>query len=345
MNYFTTIISLTSLALSASLFANESLVDKDTPQLKGYEVAFSDEFNASTFNFSKWKMGINSRNAIQANKQSAYTKEALSLKDGILSLTARKEEKPIETKLYGGKKKLVDYSSGAINTDGVFHVQGESYIEIRCKFPENDGGFVAFWAQPTRSAGKENMKLTDKLEVDFFEFKTNLKKASHYRYFSSLWWHYLSEKEQAAFPRERVKRNKDGSYTINHQSYKPHFQPREGRIKEGIDFSKYVTIGFKATKDQLSWHIVQEGSAYHAPAYLTFKGEDVKTRKVPENENKPFVIARPVPTLNNYLILNYRVSNQEWLGGPIKDSQLPASFLVDYVRVYHAKAPSNSKNK
>ena len=316
-------------------------IDEATPKLAGHTVVFSDEFNAEKFDYTKWKVGINAGNAIREAQESPYLAKGISLQDGLLHLTASKEDTPVEARVYGGKDKLFNYSSGAINTDGLFHVKDDFYVEIRCKFPDNDGGFCAFWAQPTRGKAGKNMKLEDLIEIDMFEFKASLKKSDHYRYFSTLWWHYLTKEEAAQFPESRIQKKSDGSFTIKHQSYKPHFQPKEGRVTERIDFSKFVTVGFRASKDKLTWHIVQDGSASNAPAYLTFKGAEVETRKLKENNNVPLKVHRPVPKINNYLILNYRVSNQAWLGGPIDEAKLPANLLVDYIRVYQPQATPN----
>lgn len=312
--------------------------------MKGYDVIFSDEFNAATFDSNKWKVGINAGNAIQGSQDSPYLRKGISQKNGMLELTASKEKTPLKARIYGGKHKLFNYSSGAINTDSIFELKGEFYIEIRCKFPENDGGYCAFWTMPSKKGVAEGMLAEDMHETDFFEFKTSLKKASHYRYFSSLWWHSVTEKELEEFPnKDFVKRGKNSSF-ITQQSLKPHYQPRNGKVTKGVDFSKYVTFGFKATKDQLSWHLVQDGTAYNAKPYMVFKGGIVESRTPKDKTQKPFKVHRPVPKFNNYLILNYRVSNQGWIGGPINDSQLPSTMKVDYVRVYKPHT-QNSKKK
>ena len=309
------------------------LVDPLTPSLKGYKVTFSDEFQGKDVDYRKWKTGINGSNAIQRTQHSPYVKENATLKNGKLVLTTRREVPAIKSKVYGGGKPTFDYSGGGLNTEDLYYIKGDLYIEIRCKLPENPGGYVAFWTMPAKRDDGKGMRTEDKVETDFFEFKTNIAKAGHYRYFSSLWWHHATANEVNGINKDLISKRDNGEYWLSDKTVKLHTNVL--MKKPLVDFSKAFTMGFKATKGKLSWHISQEGSAFDKPAYMTYKRGTV-TGKVDKKSGKAAISAtRPVPKLNNYLILNYRVSNDAWLGGPIDDAKLPATAEFDYIRVYN----------
>ena len=323
------------LASTLGLHANPALVDPATPKLEGYTPTFSDEFNGKQLDKKKWHLGINAGNAILSNKHSAYTADNISFKDGQLLLRGKKPAQPVQSRVYGGKTALFNYSSAAINTQNLFHLTGEFYIEIRCTFPTNPGGFCAFWTMP---GSRENLHTNERHETDFFEFKCNPAKASHYQYFSSLWWHEVTTKETQGLPTEAISKRGDNAFWLKQQKHKPHYQPRNGKVTKGINFAQPITMGFKASKDQLSWHIVQNGSAYNATPYMTFKKQKVHSRPKSSTDKTPFLkVFRPVPKFDNYIILNYRLSQANWTGGPVDESALPATMKVDYIRVYQKK--------
>lgn len=322
------------LALITSAHAASPLADPATPTLKGYTTEFSDEFNQPELNKKKWNLGINARNAVLASNETTYTMDNLILKDGHLSLQARKIKKPIRATIYGGKTSLFHYTSGAINTDKLYNLTGEFYIEIRCQLPQNPGGFCAFW---TMASQQSDLSAIYHHETDFFEFKCNPIQATGYQYFSSLWWHELTAKEAIKLDPATLKKKSPDRFWITQQKDKPHYQPTEGRVTH-IDFTKPFTMGLKATHKQLTWHITQNGSAYHTSPYMTYKEQTVTSR---HKSNPPSLqVTRPVPRFNNYLVLNYHLRNAKWVGGPIDSNALPADMKIDYIRVYQKKQPT-----
>jgi hypothetical protein len=330
------LVILFLLCVGISAQAAHPLADPATPLLDGYAITFSDEFEGQSLNPNKWNVGINRGNAVQTNQHSTYSKNNISFSDGKLLFHARKEAKPVIGRVYGGGKQTFQYTTAGINTNTLYQLKGEFYIEIRCTLPKNPGGYCAFWTMPEQ---KKAVAVIDHHETDFFEFKCNPAKATHFRYFSSLWRHKITKDEAKDHPKE-ISSEKNVGLWVNEQKHKPHFQPFNGRIKKGIDFSKPFTMGFKATKDLLSWHIAQNGTAYNTPPYLEFKKQPVHSKPISSENKQPFLtVTRAVPKFDNYIILNYRLSEASWAGGPVDQGALPANMSVDYIRVYQKQSP------
>ena len=65
------------------------------------------------------------------------------------------------------QRKSFNYSSGGVHTQKGYELRNNMYLELRCKLPQNNAGYGAFW---TMSRKLGNWKPEDLLEIDMFEF-------------------------------------------------------------------------------------------------------------------------------------------------------------------------------
>ena len=100
---------------------------------QNWKLVWSDEFNGSTLDGSKWNIENHAGNT--NNELEYYTNRAqnVHVSNGNLAITALKEE-------YGGRH----YTSGRINTDGKFSILYGKF-EMRAKLPYGQGIWPAFW--------------------------------------------------------------------------------------------------------------------------------------------------------------------------------------------------------
>ncbi|HUX60335.1 MAG TPA: glycoside hydrolase family 16 protein, partial [Ignavibacteriaceae bacterium] len=113
---------LVSILLTPSVF----------PQ--GYKLVWSDEFNDSTLDLSKWSFEIGNNHGYN-NEMEYYTSRTqnCSEQNGLLTITALKES-------YSG----FNYTSARINTQNKFSFK-YGKIEARIKLPYGQGIWPAFW--------------------------------------------------------------------------------------------------------------------------------------------------------------------------------------------------------
>ncbi|MBN1653901.1 MAG: family 16 glycosylhydrolase [Deltaproteobacteria bacterium] len=102
----------------------------------GYQLAFSDEFNASSLDTSTWNtlapFGVQWYS--DSDQKQAFVADAVGLSNGIATFTAQ----PSSRSDTNGQP----YSSGGITTNGTFT---HGYFEARVKVPEGKGLWPAFW--------------------------------------------------------------------------------------------------------------------------------------------------------------------------------------------------------
>ena len=105
----------------------------------GWTLTFSDEFDGPSLDTRRWNpndpWGVERNGELQA-----YVPNAFSVKDGILSIEAKRQRA-----FYDGKTR--DYTSGMASTYGKFSQQYGRF-EIRAKAPKGDGLWPAFWMLP-----------------------------------------------------------------------------------------------------------------------------------------------------------------------------------------------------
>ena len=120
----------------------------DEDGFEKWELIWSDEFDGSTLDASKWtaEIGNGAEKSVPGwgnNELQYYTDspENVSLDDGKLIIRAQKEVKSFSV---NGQDYTTDYTSARLITEGKFSV---SYgkIEARMKVPSGQGFWPAFW--------------------------------------------------------------------------------------------------------------------------------------------------------------------------------------------------------
>ncbi len=123
---------------------------------------WSDEFDGDALDLTKWSYQHGTRD-VAGNGPSNwgnsegeyYTEEAVTVKDGYLTITAR-EWTDEDTAKYGQQGKLVRYTSARIRTvtDDKKTLFATTYgrIEARMKLPKGRDYWPAFWMMPVESA-------------------------------------------------------------------------------------------------------------------------------------------------------------------------------------------------
>lgn len=108
------------------------------PPSSGWPVAFSDEFNGSTLDLSKWKSGrLPWGGQHHTDQYSSYITSADSyVQDGSLWLRCRKAT--------GAEFGGYPWSEGFVYTDGITNFT-YGYVEIRARFATGKGTWPAFW--------------------------------------------------------------------------------------------------------------------------------------------------------------------------------------------------------
>ncbi|MBQ5674030.1 MAG: glycoside hydrolase family 16 protein, partial [Lachnospiraceae bacterium] len=111
----------------------------------GWKLVWNDEFDGNALDTTKWSCQIgNGYNGWGNQESQYYTAENVSVADGTLKITAKKEKK-------GG----FDYTSSRIRTvtdDGqtLFSTK-YGKVEARIKLPSGTGLWPAFWMMPVNS--------------------------------------------------------------------------------------------------------------------------------------------------------------------------------------------------
>ncbi|MBP5431909.1 glycoside hydrolase family 16 protein [Ruminococcus sp.] len=126
----------------------------ETSQEDGYTLLWSDEFSENELDPSKWsyelgnwKLDSNGNyitNGWGNNEQEFYTSQNTNVRDGILTIAARKESWTDE------KQGSYDYTSARINTQHKFSVCGGK-IEVRARCDSGKSLWPAIWMLPEDS--------------------------------------------------------------------------------------------------------------------------------------------------------------------------------------------------
>ena len=127
----------------------------EAPTENGYELIWSDEFDGDRLDESKWSYELGNwklddsgnyiTNGWGNNEQEFYTSQNTAVKDGVLTIAARKENWVDE------KQGSYDYTSARINTQHKFSVCG-GRIEVRARCDSGKSLWPAIWMLPEDSA-------------------------------------------------------------------------------------------------------------------------------------------------------------------------------------------------
>lgn len=136
-----------------------------------WRMVFNDEFNGATLSDSKWNLCYPSNDPNDPTpagcsnrpEEQWYQGENVTLKDGLLNLTAKKEES-------NGFK----YTSGIVTTGPQVKHSGEEnkfsfkygYVEARVKVPKGQGLWPAVWMIPSDGSGPPEIDLLEVLGHD-----------------------------------------------------------------------------------------------------------------------------------------------------------------------------------
>ena len=150
---------------------NQGVVINETRRF----LVFSDEFDGNSLDMNKWDYQLGIQDNYYGNmgprnwgnsELQYYTKEAVSVKDGNLIITAKREN-----------KEKMEFTSARILTRDKYSVQ-YGYFETRMKTPAITGMWPAFWMMPQpsshESSGNEYGGWPYSGEIDIFEAKGSL---------------------------------------------------------------------------------------------------------------------------------------------------------------------------
>jgi beta-glucanase (GH16 family) len=121
----------------------------DSASVAGYKLVWSDEFEGTSLNADYWTpmVGNGAQYGVSDwgnHELENYQAENLSVADGVLTITTKREETLIGSKTY-------NYTSGRLRT-----YQKESFtygrIEARMKLPGIKGTWPAFWMLPEKGS-------------------------------------------------------------------------------------------------------------------------------------------------------------------------------------------------
>ena len=126
----------------------------ETSQEDGYALLWSDEFSGDELDLSKWSYELGNwklddsgnyvTNGWGNNEQEFYTSHNTTVRDGVLTIAARKESWTDE------KQGRYDYTSARINTQHKFSVCGGK-IEVRARCDSGKSLWPAIWMLPEDS--------------------------------------------------------------------------------------------------------------------------------------------------------------------------------------------------
>jgi beta-glucanase (GH16 family) len=342
-------LPILALCMAAQWAAASALVDPASPTNsgpKGAELVFSDEFDGPDLNAARWDPGLNPKNILYEKLTCAYRRENIGFTNGTMVFTARYEPAGFKSHTNEGLHQY-HYSSGAVNTEKTFQLRQNMYVEARIKLPLNDGGFCTFWSMPNRSGDSSFADPTEMAQINFFEFIAAERKR---RFSSSLWFNdYLESEIPSTLNKADSVMVGKNHYIITNKNRKGNWGSDTSILPmfqwyEWYEWNDFITVGFMATPEKMEWFVAEEGAAWETPPYLSYSGAKVRSvdHMLPDkDEAEGDVWRREVPrVLENSLILNYSVRDGDWVGGPIRNDQLPARMEIDYIRVYRLPEPA-----
>lgn len=297
-----------TLFVVAALLANHHV--HAGPELSGYKIAFSDDFNGATLDSSKWKTAplwgpyVVTNNEEQYyvdifNSNQGFSWSPFELNNGILTITASPvsdsatpaaPEQPAAADPFWDANPEFQYNpdytpsnrkylSGIISSLESFNFT-HGYAEMRAKLPYGQGLWPAFWQFTTKY-------VEDVPEVDIMEMLGH------------------------------------DSYTVNH-TY--HFFDIENNWQL-ISTPTFKTSGPNFTDDFHTFGVMWE------PKKLVWYVDGVAVKTLTEDDG--YVI----PKQAMYVIANLAVGGN-WPGSPDASTPFPARYDIDYIKIYRKDMPT-----
>lgn len=123
-----------------------------SPEIPGWRLVWSDEFDGDTLDDSKWKA---EDAALEKNNEAqTYSPDEVFVGDGVLTLRSQKRQK-------SGR----DYTSGLVETIGRFS-QTYGRFEVRAKLPRGQGIWPAHWLMPADNSWPPEIDIMEMLGHD-----------------------------------------------------------------------------------------------------------------------------------------------------------------------------------
>lgn len=113
----------------------------DPKKLDGYELVFEDDFEGDSLNTDVWTYETGNNGGWGNQELEYYTKDNTSVKDSVLTITAKREE-----------KEGYHFTSSRIKTAGKAYIT-YGRIEARIKLTAGNALWPAFWMMPERNSG------------------------------------------------------------------------------------------------------------------------------------------------------------------------------------------------
>jgi beta-glucanase (GH16 family) len=129
-----------SLWSLAAFFCAISIVSAQTGPTGPWQLTFSDEFNGTSLDTTKWNTQY-SWGCHNNDEQECYQAANVTVSGGVAHLTAKQQ-----TVTSGGS--TYNYTSGMIQNSKAFS-QTYGYFEMRAKVPKGQGFWPAFWTLPS----------------------------------------------------------------------------------------------------------------------------------------------------------------------------------------------------
>ena len=217
-----------------------------TPAQEDYRLVWSDEFDGSSLDMDKWSYELGNwklddsgnyiTNGWGNNEQEFYTDRNTAVKDGVLTISARKESWTDE------KQGSYDYTSSRLSTQHKFSVCG-GRIEVRARCDSGKSLWPAIWMLPEDSAYGG---WASSGEIDIMEgWGSTPERVCGTVHFGGAWPANKYLTGEYSFP--------DGDGTENWHTYSIEWD--RGEIRWYVDDSLYST--------QTDWY--SEGFSYPAP--------------------------------------------------------------------------------
>lgn len=284
-----------------------------------WELVWSDEFNGTSIDTSKWGYEKNCWGGGN-NEQQCYTDRAENsfVADGVLNIVAKREDFTGSDSPEGDSPatKTLPYTSARLRTK---NIQEWTFgrFEIRAKLPQGQGTWPAIWMLPTNSPYGT---WASSGEIDIME-AVNLKTVTGANppearvhgtlHYGRNWPGNVSAGAEYTLPNNANPADDFHTYALEWE---------DGEIRWYVDDVHF------ATQRDTSWYsqFVQDGTLKDAP------------------------VGAPFDSLSKYhLLLNLAVGGN-WAGNVnntgVDASVFPQTMLVDYVRIYQCSAsPSTGK--
>ena len=218
----------------------------ESPLSEKYRLVWSDEFDGSSLDADKWSYELGNwkldesgnyiTNGWGNNEQEFYTDRNTAVKDGVLTISARKESYTDE------RQGSYDYTSSRLSTQHKFSVCG-GRIEVRARCDSGKSLWPAIWMLPEDSAYGG---WASSGEIDIMEgWGSTPEKICGTVHFGGVWPNNRYLTGEYGFP--------EGDSTENWHTYSIEWD--KGEIRWYVDDSLYST--------QTDWY--SEGFSYPAP--------------------------------------------------------------------------------